>query len=582
MNFAKFPNGTQIASELPSASSRCTLETDKLISLADLLAAMSNNPPSQLPMLRSTASRITAFIGLSADQVTLDAIYARREGFRPFLEKGPYKENSIRSYVNFLRILLDSATELGWRPLAALTDEWQAVLNRARRLHCIAIAKFLSQTKATPSDIAIDDVEGWLALQVQHGTRYVTAHSKVSRFWRTLVACGHVKNAPITFLKREKYGIPLSQFPSPLCEEVTGMLRWKCADYSPDRPKHAKIREVSAGHLRQTIQGLYGFAINVRKLTGIASLPQLIQKPIISEYVAWCVNERKIQGAPFVCKLAAILAAVSQYPTSKGLDLTWFKPLLNTIPCGSYEDVKSRKARKYIEYSELDRIPAQIHKLRESAAKKGNGSVARVVMEELLIKWFLLLPWRQRNVRECRIDGREPNLFKSKIPPFTYIQKPKWVLQLEAENPNTEFWQFRFSEKETKTDIPVHALIPRQLIALLEEYLLKYRPLLLGNRNCETLFVTEACAPMVAQDVNMIVSDLTLRHGGRRVTPHLIRDIVAFAWLKAHPEDYLTLSKLLWHKNIATTIMYYGSRFNESSGVCAMESWQDEREAKST
>jgi hypothetical protein len=48
--------------------------------------------------------------------------------------------------------------------------------------------------------------------------------------------------------------------------------------------------------------------------------------------------------------------------------------------------------------------------------------------------------------------------------------------------------------------------------------------------------------------------------------------------LKAHSKDYLTLSKMLWHKNISTTINYYAGFFNESSGVCAMESWIEERE----
>jgi hypothetical protein len=57
---------------------------------------------------------------------------------------------------------------------------------------------------------------------------------------------------------------------------------------------------------------------------------------------------------------------------------------------------------------------------------------------------------------------------------------------------------------------------------------------------------------------------------------------VAFAWLKAHPKDYLTLSKMLWHSTPHQVIKNYGSRFNQSSGVCAIESWLEEREAKST
>jgi len=87
---------------------------------------------------------------------------------------------------------------------------------------------------------------------------------------------------------------------------------------------------------------------------------------------------------------------------------------------------------------------------------------------------------------------------------------------------------------------------------------------------------------MGRQQMERLVTRLTLRHGGRRVPPHLYRDIVSFAWLKAHPEDYLTLSKMLWHASPARVIEDYGCRFDESSAGVAMESWLEERIAKST
>ena len=83
---------------------------------------------------------------------------------------------------------------------------------------------------------------------------------------------------------------------------------------------------------------------------------------------------------------------------------------------------------------------------------------------------------------------------------------------------------------------------------------------------------------MSLDNTNKLVSHLTLRYGGRRVTPHLHRDIVAFTWLKAHRGDYLTVSKMLWHSNIRTTLEKYGTRFNESSGVAAMDAWLEERQ----
>jgi len=83
---------------------------------------------------------------------------------------------------------------------------------------------------------------------------------------------------------------------------------------------------------------------------------------------------------------------------------------------------------------------------------------------------------------------------------------------------------------------------------------------------------------MRADLVDKVIGHWTLQYGGVRTTPHLFRDAIAFKWLKEHPKDYLTLSKMLWHKNVQTTIQIYGARFNESSGVCAMEAWLDQRE----
>ena len=63
------------------------------------------------------------------------------------------------------------------------------------------------------------------------------------------------------------------------------------------------------------------------------------------------------------------------------------------------------------------------------------------------------------------------------------------------------------------------------------------------------------------------------------MNPHLFRDVVALEWLQHHPEDYLTVSKILWHARIETTLGIYGRNFDESHGTRRMEEWLDQREA---
>src|SRR6185437_3221838 len=119
-------------------------------SLADVLAYLNRNPTSQTPMLRSTSGKIAAYLCKPLNEISLDLVHANREGFRPFLEGQRHKEGAVRSYVNYLRMLLDSAGELGWKPHARLSKEWQAVLDEAKRNKCLTITKCLAQKKSSP------------------------------------------------------------------------------------------------------------------------------------------------------------------------------------------------------------------------------------------------------------------------------------------------------------------------------------------------------------------------------------------------------------------------------------------------
>ena len=74
-----------------------------------------------------------------------------------------------------------------------------------------------------------------------------------------------------------------------------------------------------------------------------------------------------------------------------------------------------------------------------------------------------------------------------------------------------------------------------------------------------------------------IVETLTLKYGGRRVTPHRFRDAFANCWLEENPEDYLTVSKILWHRHIETTLDHYASHIDESYGIKKAGEWIERR-----
>jgi integrase len=302
-----------------------------------------------------------------------------------------------------------------------------------------------------------------------------------------------------------------------------------------------------------------------------------VRKESIVAFLNWLLNERKLRSTGVVSWLGSLCAAMRWNPTYKDLDLSWFRPLLSQIPPEPESEKRERKGHKYLPYGEVAEIPRLLRRDREGATHAAPRRVAAAVRDELIMSWLVILPWRQRNIRECQLGH---NLFKAKLSPLDTIARPLWVRERLRANPNEEFWQFHFREKETKTGGEVRSILPRRLVALLEEYLQQYRPVLLRGKDPGTLFVSQLGRRFTDQTLTELVSTLTLRYKTRRVTPHIFRDIVAYWWSERYPQDYLTLSKLLWHRDINTTLRIYGGRFDESNGVMRMEECLDEVESR--
>jgi integrase len=510
-------------------------------------------------------------------------IEARRGGFRQFLagrgQRG-YTENSVRTFVNQLNVLLKTARKFGWNPQNHVSEEWKCLLALAAERKVRDIVRHFSLITRTPGEVTVEAVQQWGESKIREGMQYATVVSKKSRFWKLLQRTGLTTVTPPNQIRQEKYGIPLNQMAPKLRAEVQALLKWKQAEFAPSRPKSGKIRAISAESLSLIICQLAGYVINVCGIQP-SSFADLVQKHHVEGFVEWVINERGMKGRSIKTRIGMIAAVVKYHPAYASQDYSWFKPLADSIPIEDDSEQKKRKAPRYLEYEVLEAITVQIRAARDAAYKKKRFELAAwLAMEYLMLSWLLILPWRQRNIRECRVGGENPNVFKRKIGPYSDLDKPAWVIEAETRNPDTEFWQIYFSPAETKTGVEVHTLLPRQLIEPLERYLSEFRPILLNGQFTTNLFLNHHGTPLAPTVIRAIVGKWTLKFAGVRTNPHLIRDIFAFKWLKEHRRDFLVLSKMLWHKNVQTTIDIYGARFNVSSGVCAVESWLDERAAK--
>ena len=91
-------------------------------------------------------------------------------------------------------------------------------------------------------------------------------------------------------------------------------------------------------------------------------------------------------------------------------------------------------------------------------------------------------------------------------------------------------------------------------------------------------YFAEDGGPLTKGQLGSLVSNLTLRYTGRRVNPHLFRDIFVHYGLNHHQDELPAISKHLWHKSPEITLIIYGWMFDEAEALCQGEGWFEETE----
>ncbi|MBI3895966.1 MAG: hypothetical protein HY313_08540 [Acidobacteria bacterium] len=306
-------------------------------------------------------------------------------------------------------------------------------------------------------------------------------------------------------------------------------------------------------------------------------MQQLFSRENLCEFVSWSLEVRKVKSLTLNVWLGILHASLRRYPPLKREDLDYLAALILDLP-KDLQAIKNAKRHKWVKYDVLDAVPELIQKEIETGKVSGTKNVALATQSALLMRWLTLLPWRQRNLRECKLGSRDEggNLFKAEIPDFETVDVPPWAEVASRLNPKEKFWQFDFRPGETKTGIEVNGFVPQELVPLLEDFLNYHRSRLVQGDDPGTLFLNSEGRPFSASGLNSLVGDLTIRYCGKRVNVHLCRDIFAVEWLK-ETRDYLTLSKLLWHANVKTTLGTYGAFFDESYGISKLEEWREKR-----
>jgi integrase len=223
-------------------------------------------------------------------------------------------------------------------------------------------------------------------------------------------------------------------------------------------------------------------------------------------------------------------AALVMDPTR---DWTWIRRIASQIRA-RHVPVRE-KAAKLVGADDLLELGLKLMAQAQSAATPRLGAIA--FRDGLLIAFLALCPLRLKNVAALALERQ-------------------LIRQGTA-------WWVAIPTAETKTETPIERPWPECLVAALEEYLERWRPLLsrLTHRwTCPVgtaLWVSSSGSPMTMQAIYDRVVDRTKAAFGKPINPHCFRDIAATTIADVDPEHTRIAAQILGHRTFATTERHY-------------------------
>jgi hypothetical protein len=578
-------NGNPIDPELLHTARSRTIAAMSVRNLQDLLKAIDETPPNPKrpkAMLRFAAKLVSDCLEKGFGEVEIDELIPLRPRLKLYLQAHRYPRNTVKSYLNYARMLVVEARQFGWVSLRPdVTKEWEKIRQCvwSRQFNATQIVNYAVSIGKTPGLFAEKDLKEWQDLKAAQGMSARYPRDVAALFRNRIFKAGLGTQLPN--LSRPRYlgyGVPLGKIPRQLRTQIEELLKWKTDEVSDDRNRHGRLRPISAFKFQQFICRFYGY---VSKLPGkpALNLRTLFDKKSVIKFINWGRKERQLKKKSLYVPLGTLYGIVRHYPYFKRGNFEWLGKLIAQLEPDEEDESRVKEARnlKSVDYDLLEGLPERMR--REAAKMYANPSkqYAVAMRDALLMEWLVTLPWRQRNLREMRVGRQEDqaNIFKARLSDNDGLARPGWLVEELRRNPNVEVWQFHFRALETKNKHPVRGILPKQIAAALEDYVNNLRPLLISGSDPGTVFLNDSGRSYSRAFIYTHVTDITFRYLRRPINPHLFRHIYAKKFLVVQPENYLTLSKILWHLNVQITIRLYGAGYDESHGAKAAEEFRD-------
>ncbi len=334
--------------------------------------------------------------------------------------------------------------------------------------------------------------------------------------------------------------IPLSEMPLPFRQHVERYLDWLANPdpFDDERPRSALKPRTLALRRKHIELAASAWVHRGHDPEHMRSLADLVTVESAKEIMRFYMTRNRPTLPAFLGSLAqALFSLAKEWVRVNEAHLEGLRTVrrrLPPVPTGMTD--KNRGMLRQFEDQETLRRLLLLPQQLLAEARKGGANSARAAINMQLavaIELLLMAPVRMSNLIAIRV-GHELIRPGGQSRPFRLVFEP-------ADTKNAELIEFELSEDLSK---------------MIDLYLQQFHPLLTRPDN-RYLFPAKASGHKAQQTLSQQLQEKLLERLGVKMTPHQFRHLSAWLYLRRHPGQFVTVQKLLGHKNIKTTINFY-------------------------
>ena len=472
-----------------------------------------------------------------------EAIYPKRYGI------DPRRWSNIKSDLRFALERYGAPTRAPLRK--DLTPAWQAlrtlVDDEPRFVRGLSsVMHWASARGIEPGGIS-DEVLGQFRQDLENRTlrgRPWRRHQHACKIWNDAAArFTEWPRVTVTVpCYRKQISFAWDAFPASFLADLDAYVRFMSgndivADHAPKQRRRPTTLRSHREHIRRFASALVRSGSPMEGLTALAQLtdPNNV-KASLATYEKWLGDLTK---HPSVFEMvSAITVMAAEYCRAPEEHLDILRRYRNRLRCRQrgFTEKNRERLRPFQDLAVQARFLHLEHALLKKARRmKRPHRQALLVQRVLAHELMLVAPMRIKNLASLHIEKNIRWQGDDKHPRAYLVIQPDDVK-------NAEHLDYE---------------LPEPLVRLLKDYLQTYRPRLLKGPDTGWVFPG-------AQDDHKHIMTLseqlcrTVRdHVGVRINVHLYRHIAAFFYLERHPGEYETVRRLLGHKSVDTTMMFY-------------------------